>query len=70
MTDEAREAVTTIKESISQATMLSFPKVDVRLALMSDAPNHSVGAELNQWEDESWQPLSFFSRKLKPNETR
>ena len=32
--------------------------------------NSSVGAALNQWVDESWQQLSFFLSKLKPNETR
>ena len=66
MVNEASEAVTNIKESSSQATMVQFPKVDARLALMTDASNHSVGAALNQWVDESWQPLPFISRKLKP----
>ena len=48
MKRKPEEAVTNIKETLSKPTMLSFPKIDAPLALMTDASNHSVGTALNQ----------------------
>ena len=38
--------------------------------LMTDASDVAVGAVLQQHTGESWQPLAFFSKSLKPSETR
>lgn len=37
---------------------------------MTDASDKAVGAVLQQYVDGQWKPVSFFSRKLKPTETR
>ncbi len=37
---------------------------------MTDASDTAVGAVLHQYVENSWQPISFFSKKLKPSETR
>ncbi len=37
---------------------------------MADASDFAVGAVLQQFVNDSWQPISYFSRKLKPSETR
>ena len=37
---------------------------------MTDASDTAIGAVLQQYVDGQWQPVSFFSKKLKPAETR
>ena len=37
---------------------------------MTDASDVAVGAVLQQHIDGAWQPISYFSRKMKPAETR
>ena len=37
---------------------------------MTDASDSAVGAVLQQCVNGQWQPISFFSKKLKPSETR
>ena len=37
---------------------------------MTDASDTTVGAILQQYIDGSWHPISFFSRKMEPAETR
>ena len=37
---------------------------------MTDASSTAVGAVLQQCIDEQWQPLAYFSKALKPSETR
>lgn len=37
---------------------------------MTDASDKVIGAVLQQYVDGQWKPMSFFSRKLKPAETR
>lgn len=40
------------------------------ISIMVDALDGAVGAVLHQKEDDDWQPLSFFSRKLSQAEAR
>ena len=40
------------------------------MCLMTDKSHTAVGAVLQQHIDNSWQPISYFSRKLKPAETQ
>ena len=58
------------KEALAKATCLSYPKPDAPTCLMTDASDTAVGAVLQQYIDNTWHPISFFSRKMKPAETR
>ena len=37
---------------------------------MTDASDHAVGAVLQQYVDQQWCPIAYFSKKLKPSETK
>ena len=37
---------------------------------MTDASNTTVGTVLQQIVDKTWRPMAFFSKTLKPQETR
>ena len=37
---------------------------------MTDASDFAVGAVLQQFIGNAWQPISYFSKKLSPTETR
>jgi hypothetical protein len=60
----------TAKSSLSSAIPLHFYNPSAPLSLATDASNSHVGAVLQQKINGSWQPLSFFSKKLSPTETR
>ena len=69
-TPEAAEAFSAIKAALAQATLLSHPQAGAPLSIMTDASDSAIGAVLQQFVGDSWQPISYFSRKLKPSETR
>ena len=69
-TPEAAEAFSAIKAALAQATLLSHPQAGAPLSIMTDASDSAVGAVLQQFVGDSWQPISYFSRKLKPSKTR
>ena len=50
--------------------MLSHPKLAAPTSLATDASDTAVGAVLQQFVDGVWQPISYFSRKLSPAETK
>jgi len=54
------------KTSLSQATLLAHPDPTAPLALVTDASTTAMGAILQQWVQDVWQPLAFFFRKLSP----
>ena len=58
-----------MKDTLAEATLLTHPKLDAPTCLMMDASDTAVGAALQQYVDSSWQPIAFFSKKLKPAET-
>ncbi|CAH8508541.1 unnamed protein product [Dicrocoelium dendriticum] len=71
-TAEAIVAFDKIKQALSNATALSHMKTDVDapLVLRTDASQTAVGAVLQQLINNQPQPLSFFSKKLQPAQTR
>ena len=69
-TEEALSAFNKTKEALSQATLLNHPKPDAPTCLMTDASDTAVGAVLQQYVDDFWQPIAFFSKGMKPAETR
>jgi cleavage and polyadenylation specificity factor subunit 1 len=58
------------KSSLATAVPLKHPDPTAPLSLATDASNSHVGAVLQQKTNGSWQPLSFFSKKLSATETR
>ncbi|CAH8493835.1 unnamed protein product [Dicrocoelium dendriticum] len=71
-TQEAIDAFDKIKHALSNATALSHLRTDVdaTLILKTDASQTAVGAVLQQVINGQPEPLSFFSRKLQPAQTR
>jgi hypothetical protein len=58
------------KSSLATAVPLKDTDPTAPLSLATDASNSHVGAILQQKTNGSWQPLSFFSKKLSATETR
>ena len=69
-TDSALAAFNSTKEALANASLLSYPQSDAPTCLMTDASDTAVGAVLQQNIDDTWRPISFFSRKMTPAETR
>ena len=67
---QATEAFTSIKKALADATLLAHPHTEAPLSIMTDASNIAAGAVLQQLVNNSWQPISYFSRKFSPPETR
>lgn len=63
-TAEAEAAFIECKEKLARATLLAHPSDDAPLRLTSDASDIAIGAVLEQFSGEAWQPLGFFSKKL------
>ena len=58
------------KQALAKATLLFYPKPRALTAIMTDASDKAIGAVLQQFVNDQWQPISYFSRKLSPTETR
>ena len=69
-TDETSQAFTTVKQSLMQATLLVHPKPDALTNIMSDTSDNAVGIVLQQFINDQWCPVAFFSKKLKSAETK
>ena len=65
--DVAVAAFNATKDTLANATLLSYPKQDAPTCLMTDASDTAV---LHQYIDGTWHPISFFSKKLRPTKTR
>jgi RNase H-like domain found in reverse transcriptase len=63
-------AVEQAKAALAAATGLAHPMPHAQLALVTDASDSHVGAVLQQRESKAWRPLSFFSQKLSPAQSR
>lgn len=71
LTGDALQAFMDTKESLSNAALLAHPDCRAKLALVTDASDVALGAVLQQqYQDNVWQPLAFFSRKLSPSQTK
>jgi hypothetical protein len=62
---ELHEAFEKCKANLSRATLLAHPDPTAPLALITDASTSAMGAVLQQRVKKAWQPLAFFSRRLK-----
>ena len=68
--DDALTAFKATKEALANASPLTYPKDDAPTCLMTDASDTAVGAVLQHYINGTWRPISFFSRKMTPAETR
>ena len=69
-TEEATASFHSIKQSLAEAALLTHPKPFAPTCIMSDASDTAVGAVLQQQVDGVWHPIAYFSKKLRPPETR
>ena len=69
-TDAATTSFNATKEALAKASLLTYPTLDAPTCLTTDASDTAVGAVLQQNVCGTWTPISFFSRKLTPAETR
>lgn len=63
-TESAEKAFVECKRQLQQAVTLSHPLPECQLALFTDASDTCVGAVLQQFVRNKWQPLGYFSKKL------
>ena len=63
---EEQEAFDGIKRVISREVMLSYPDFEKEFVIHTDASHHQLGAVISQ----DGKPIAFYSRKLKPEQTR
>ncbi|CAM1300546.1 Uncharacterised protein r2_g1051 [Pycnogonum litorale] len=68
--NDADRAFQATLQALSDATMLVHPKSNAPTSILTDASATAVGGVLQQHIDGQWKPLSFFSKKLQPAETR
>ena len=68
--DNTLKAFNDIKQAIADTSLLSYPTPDAPTNIMTDASNTAVCAVLQQMIDNNWRPIAFFSKTLKPQETR
>ena len=69
-TDEAVSAFNRIKDALANATLLTHPKPDAPTCIMTDASDRAVGAVLQQFIDDHWHPIAYFSKLLKKAEIK
>ena len=58
------------KAALADATLLVHPQYDAPTSLTVDASDLAVGGVLEQLINGIWQPIAFFSRKLRPPEVK
>ena len=66
----AESAFSGSKQILANATLLVHPDPMAQINITCDASDVAVGGVLQQYLNGMWQPLSFFSKKLNPAETR
>uniref|UniRef100_A0A5S6Q3K9 RNA-directed DNA polymerase n=1 Tax=Trichuris muris TaxID=70415 RepID=A0A5S6Q3K9_TRIMR len=70
LTSEAVSAFLKVKQVLAEAVLLSHPAENAPLSLVVDASDNAAGAVLQQKLEGHWNPLSFFSRRFQPRETK
>lgn len=69
-TMEMSDAINNAKSALSHATLLAHPSTNVPIALTCDASDNGVGAVFEQYINNAWQPLAFFSKQLQAPERK
>lgn len=65
-TPEMLAAIDKCKNELANATLLAHPNPNAKLSIHVDASDHALGGVVLQWNENQWQPLSFYSQKLSP----
>ena len=68
--ESADSAFIEYKQILANATLLVHPDNSAPLNVTCYASDFAVGGVLQQYIDNVWQPLAFFSKKLNPAEIR
>ena len=58
------------KKALVEATLLTHLRHDAPVSLTTDASDQAVSAVLQQFVNNTWEPLAFFSKKLRPPEKK
>lgn len=58
------------KQDLANAAQLTHPSSRAPISLTTDASDHAIGAVVEQYENNGWKPLGFFSKKLSPTHQR
>lgn len=69
-THDANKAFSAIKEELLKSTVLAYPGSEAPTRLVTDASDLSMDAALEQFLDDQWKPLAFFSRKFNSAQIR
>lgn len=64
------QAFNECKNSLANAALLAHPDCQADLALVTDASDLAMGAVLQQYKSNAWEPLAFFSRRLSPTQRK
>ena len=64
--ESANSAFIESKQILANSSLLVHPDHSAPLNITCDASNFAVGGVLQQYIDNFWQSLSFFSKKLTP----
>ncbi len=68
--DTMAQAFRATKKALADATLLTHPRQVAAISLTTDASDQGVGAVLQQFVDDAWIPLAFFSQRLRPPERK
>lgn len=68
--DEAERAFELCKEQLALSALLAHPTASAELSITTDASDYAVGGVIQQRENDRWQPLAFFSKKLNAAEQK
>lgn len=63
-TKKIKTAFKQLKDDLANSALLAFPDPHAQFSIQTDALGSAIGAVLQQFKDNAWQPLCFFSRKL------
>ena len=69
-TPEATQAVEGIKRAMESLLTLGRFKTELDTRVITDASTIGIGAMLEQWHEDQWKPVAFWSRKLWDPEVR
>lgn len=69
-TEELKKAFEDCKNQLSAATQLSYPVDGATTSLWVDASDFGMGAVLQQFVNDKWMPLGFFSKKFSETQRR
>ena len=68
--DEEKAAFGNIKKALANATLIFHPKQEAPTSIMINASSCAIGAGLQQYIDTQWCLIAYFSKMLKPAETK